>query len=247
MNVHLITGLTLFCFSTPAWAGWGAAVFGGETRHTLTLQVWTNEKNADFLVSRNDFFGFKSPDFSDGQDFSFSTYSFDRPSDDAISAAFRQYERLRWAITLEAKQKLFREENEYGYQSISSSLSFDSVITTLTNKGSDGVWLQTRPIAFYRGGAGFRSTELLLEANFLNPALFDIRQAYHHYGWTVRPVGIFVPSGETVNLRLNGIMTVTIANGIPEPSAWVMMIAGFGLCGAQLRRGAFGLGSALGR
>jgi hypothetical protein len=52
------------------------------------------------------------------------------------------------------------------------------------------------------------------------------------YHFVINPLALTAGVNQTVT----GVLTATVTGGVPEPTAWVMMIAGFGLVGSTLRR-----------
>ncbi|MBB6226446.1 hypothetical protein FHS79_000600 [Polymorphobacter multimanifer] len=116
--------------------------------------------------------------------------------------------------------------------------SFTSLQTNFTNVSGtfNGVETTASLINFGRSDGIFSAAALNIQApglgftQFVGPVIFG--------GTTQNPT--FAPGTFTLNSLVSGRSVLTIsaiaAGAVPEPASWAMLIAGFGLVGASMRR-----------
>lgn len=82
-------------------------------------------------------------------------------------------------------------------------------------------------IQFYNTGAGGAFQNIPGDLNMLGPQLYDGTESSPIFD----KAGVFDLSG--FGSPLTGVLTITV---VPEPAAWALMLAGFAVLGAMLRR-----------
>lgn len=152
----------------------------------------------------------------------------------------------------------------YNLSFTSATATLTGTITTDGTIGSIGAanitawsFTQTGPNAFsltsdapgaYRQCIGangcFTATATTLSFNFASTTANDPFSNYGSFGKTVQfaeyaqaaPISVVSNNQVTFYAPTSNVIGVAATAGVPEPTAWSLMIAGFGLAGATLRR-----------
>ena len=165
---------------------------------------------------------------------------------------------LSLAATLDQRDYLLYDNQPVSLASAQASLRLLAMqdgniyrATTLTGLiGAQGVWYAT-------AASGLTASNFLLfdpanpNAPLGAPGL-DFGGSAITFGFELAPAGVVFSGGAPVtgrssaawqadNFRLT-LSTADLAAGVPEPSAWALMILGFGAVGAGMRRRSWGAG-----